>query len=447
METPINDFVKQYAESGTARLHMPGHKGKPFLGCEPLDLTEITGADSLYEASGIIAKSERNAASLFDSAATLYSTEGSSQCIRAMLYLALLHAPQTGKRPVIVAARNAHKTFVLAAALLDIDVEWLLPENEFFSLCHCFVSAKQLDKTLEGLPTPPAAVYVTSPDYLGGTLDIAALAKVCHDRKVPLLVDNAHGAYQHFLPIASHPLDFGADLCCDSAHKTLPVLTGGAYLQISKTASADFIENSRRAMALFGSTSPSYLILQSLDLANRYLFNGYRERLATCLEMVKHTKDVLETRGWRIADSDPLKLTIYTDTQDCNGLAVSEQLRRNGVEYEYADPDYVVLMATPENTHEDFLRIVSALGYPTASKLPRQPPLHLSVPKRCVSIRDAIFSKQDIIPIENAIGRIFATPTVSCPPAVSILVSGEVITQDAIDVFHYYHIQTVSVIK
>ena len=92
MTTPISDFVKSYAESDTTRLHMPGHKGQSFLGCESWDITEISGADSLYGADGIIAESEANATKLFDSKRTLFSTEGSSQCIRAMLYLAKLNA-------------------------------------------------------------------------------------------------------------------------------------------------------------------------------------------------------------------------------------------------------------------------------------------------------------------------------------------------------------------
>ena len=128
METPICDFVRAYAESEAIRLHMPGHKGKNLLGLEALDITEIDGADSLYEASGIIQRSEENASRLFG-CPTFYSTEGSSQCIRAMLYLAMLHAKERGKRPLIAAGRNAHKTFLTGAALLDLDVRWLYPKN------------------------------------------------------------------------------------------------------------------------------------------------------------------------------------------------------------------------------------------------------------------------------------------------------------------------------
>ena len=122
MKTPICDFVKHYAESGTRRFHMPGHKGVSSLGLEHLDITEVVGADSLYDADGIIGESERNASEIFD-CPTFYSTEGSSQCIRAMLYLTLLHARNQGKAPLIAAGRNAHKTFLGSVALLDTDVD------------------------------------------------------------------------------------------------------------------------------------------------------------------------------------------------------------------------------------------------------------------------------------------------------------------------------------
>ena len=217
MDTPILDFLRQYSEHDWVRFHMPGHKGKGMLGCEKWDITEVYGADALYEADGIIAKSERNAAELFGTQRTCYSTEGSSQCIRAMLYLALNNRPK-GNSNVIVAARNVHKTFVYAAALLDIEPVWLWPESSS-SLCGCPVTPAILKGTLNKLDAPPAAVYVTSPDYLGEMADMGNLAKVCHDSGTILLVDNAHGAYLKFLPKSLDPPDLGADMCCASAHK------------------------------------------------------------------------------------------------------------------------------------------------------------------------------------------------------------------------------------
>ena len=199
MNTPIVDFVRRYAQSGTSRLHMPGHKGQDLLGFEPWDITEIQGADELYAPEGIIAQSEANATRLFGTAHTYYSTEGSSQCIRAMLFLAMQAAPQTGRRPVLLAARNAHKALLYTAALLDFDIRWLWPAPEDAgALCSCPVSAQTLTDALQALTgegITPFGVYVTSPDYLGTMQDIAALASVCKAQGVPLLVDNAHGAY------------------------------------------------------------------------------------------------------------------------------------------------------------------------------------------------------------------------------------------------------------
>ena len=146
MNTPVVDFVRRYGESGISRLHMPGHKGQPFLGFESWDITEIQGADALFEAEGILRESEENATGLFGSRRTFYSTEGSSHCIRAMLYLALTNRP-AGAAPLVVAARNVHRAFVSAAALLDLEVAWLWPE-ESRSLCGCPISPRQLEDCL-----------------------------------------------------------------------------------------------------------------------------------------------------------------------------------------------------------------------------------------------------------------------------------------------------------
>nr|WP_326185962.1 amino acid decarboxylase [uncultured Oscillibacter sp.] len=444
MNTPIADFVRRYAASGAARLHMPGHKGRPFLGCEPLDITEISGADALYEAEGIIAESEANAGTLFGSGRTLYSTEGSSQCIRAMLYLALTCRPE-GASPMVVAARNVHKAFVYAAALLDFEAVWLWPEGGSPSICGCPVSPAVLEETLAGLPAPPAAVYITSPDYLGGMADIAALAAVCHRHGTVLAVDNAHGAYLRFLRPAPHPLDLGADICCDSAHKTLPALTGGAYLHIGRAAPAGVQEHARGAMALFGSTSPSYLTLASLDLCNRYLADGYPDRLEETAERLTELRARLAAAGWRVMDTDPLHLTLRAP-EGLTGIALAERLRQNGVECEYADREFLVLMLTPENSPEDLERLLTALGENHAPYAPFQP-LPLAKGERILSIRQALFAPRETIPAEQALGRVCGAPTVSCPPAIPIAVSGERIGWEALELFRHYGVQTVDVLK
>lgn len=444
MDTPIYDFLRNYQQANTVRFHMPGHKGVPFLGCEPWDLTEVQGADALYEAQGIIAASEENTTALFDSGKTVYSTEGSSQCIRAMLYLAVQHRPD-GSAPLILAARNVHKAFVYACALLDLEVAWLWPQGDTVSLCGCPVTASALDKALTALPRLPAAVYITSPDYLGGMADVAALAQVCHCHGTRLLVDNAHGAYLHFLQPSRHPLDLGADLCCDSAHKTLPVLTGGAYLHLSRSVPTAMMDDAKNAMALFGSTSPSYLTLASLDLCNRYLQDGYTERLLHTAQAVRTIGETLTRRGWNVLPSDPLRLTVSAPAGYTGG-DIADRLRQHGIECEYADPEFTVLMVTPENTPEDFARLTAAFG--TCPAVPAElPSLPVAKAEPVVSVRKALFTPHETIPATAALGRICGAPTVSCPPAIPIVVSGERIGAEALILFAHYGIDTVDVLK
>lgn len=438
MNTPVADFVQRYAKAGTARLHMPGHKGRCFLGCEPWDITEIHGADALYEAEGILAESEQNAAALFGCQRTCYSTEGSSQCIRAMLYLAVA---ASGSHTV-VAARNVHRAFVSAAALLDLEIRWLWPE-ESRSLCGCPISPAQLEETLHSLPEPPAAVYLTSPDYLGGMAEIPALAQVCHQHGTLLLVDNAHGAYLRFLQPSLHPLDLGADLCCDSAHKTLPVLTGGAYLHLSPTAPAQLGPLAKSALGLFGSTSPSYLTLASLDLCNRYLAEGYPQRLAEAVERLAELRERLTAAGWRVEPSDPLRVTVAAP-RGVTGQELAGQLRRQGAECEYADRDFLVLMATPENTPEELAQAAAALGQCPGEANPPQLPLARG--ERACSIRQAAFAPRETVDAAHSLGRVCGLPTVGCPPAIPIAVSGERITPEALALFAYYGIEQVEVL-
>ncbi len=439
MDTPICDFVRRYAESGTLRLHMPGHKGQGPLGFEQLDITEISGADSLYEAEGVIAQSERNASWLFG-CPTFYSTEGSSQCIRAMLHLAT-----RGGKGKVAAGRNVHKTFLSAAALLDLDVDWLYPENEG-SYLRCDLSAEGLEAYFSGCGELPDAVYVTSPDYLGNLLDIAALAEVCHRHGVLLLVDNAHGAYLKFLPNSLHPMDQGADLCCDSAHKTLPVLTGGAYLHIRDK---ELAKDAKDALALFGSTSPSYLILQSLDAVNALLADSaYIHKMVSLCFLAEDVRQQLGRHGISAGlGNEPLKIVIYPRHYGYTGVEMAEALRQCRIECEFADPDFLVLMLTPAITAEDLQKLVVVL-----SALPRQKPIHTAPPviepaERVLSIREAMFAPSEVIPVDESEGRILSAATVGCPPAVPIVACGERIDQNVIEAFHYYGIETCRVCK
>jgi len=424
---------------------MPGHKGRTILGPETLDITEIDGADSLYEADGIIRESEENASALFGMK-TLYSTEGSSLCIRAMLYLACLHAGSRGKRPMIAAGRNAHKTFLSAAALMDFEVMWLCPRRQD-SYLACRIQADELDEMLRSAPEKPDAVYLTSPDYLGNVLDIRAIAEVCHRQDVLLIVDNAHGAYLKFLPDSLHPVDLGADACCDSAHKTLPVLTGGAYLHIADDAPQLFREQAKNALALFASTSPSYLILQSLDSVNAYLTDGYREKLADFVKQTETCKANISAMGYTLTEQESLKITIDAKAYGYSGKELEAELRKRGIVSEFADPDFLVLMLTPDIGVESLNLLQDALGsIPKRTPLSTQTPA-FHMPQKAMTIRQAVMSPSTKIPAQESLGRVLAIANVGCPPAVPIVVSGEKVDQAALECFRYYGIRECWVVK
>ena len=434
MKTPIYDFLKAYEKKNGSRLHMPGHKGKGFLGAEKYDITEISGADSLFEASGIIKESEENATRIFGSLKTLYCAEGSTQSIKAMLYLALKNRKSSDSRPVIAATRNAHKAFVYACALLDIDIFWIYSGSSQFSLCECRVSAEDIENAVK--ESGAFAVYLTSPDYLGNMLDIKGISESVHKFDIPLLVDNAHGAYLAFLEQSHHPITLGADMCCDSAHKTVPVLTGGAYLHIGNEK---FIEDSKGALSLFCSTSPSYLILASLDLANAYLEKGYKEKLSKFIEKLDNLKNLLKKRGFCIVDSDPLKLTVKNF-----GVSLSEELKKQKIEWEYESKDFTVLMFTPEKSDRDIKAVAKALK---VAPTPKETTLFALKPERILSPREALLKESETVDTEKSEGRILADVSVSCPPAVPVLISGERIDEKAIEIFKFYGIEKINVIK
>ena len=541
METPICDFVKEYADNGFSRFHMPGHKGRKFIGCEKYDITEIDGADVLSHAEGIIKKSQENAAKLFGSGASFYSTEGSSQCIKTMLAVAfadyrrkLLHektdkpanlceAQKTDRqeklcenqdtdarsiceneiiekpeaiteRAYVLAARNVHKSMIDALALLDLDVEFIYPKDAD-SICVSMVTPADIMEYLEKVSdnteikteeikkildnaerddiklsdteqknicgkenkrnTLPMAVYITSPDYLGNTADIEEISKVCEKYDIPLIVDNAHGAYQAFLDEEKygniHPIKSGAAICCDSAHKTLPVLTGGAYIHVSGKYKERFAPYVASYMTMFGSTSPSYLIMQSLDMCNRYIDEKIRHELSECIGRIEKTKKVLVENNVKIVETEPLKIVIDTAAAGMEGDKLAEEFRKHKIECEYADKYFVVLMITPQNDEKDFERLEKwavETKYKRVAKKKIEPKkfiLHRA--ERVMSIRKAAFSPYRKIKVSAAGGSICASQTIACPPAIPIAVCGERIDQNMISIFEEYGIDYVNVVS
>lgn len=441
MKTPIVNFLKSYQEKSPVRMHMPGHKGAGILGFEGMDLTEIYGADELFAAEGIIKESEQNASSLFG-CPTYYSTQGSTLCIQTMCTILCQDAKSKGKKPKILAGRNAHRSFIHAAALLDFEIEWLYGNSDYLS---CAISTETLEKEI--LENNPTAVYLTNPDYLGNLLDIKSLASICKKHDVLLAIDNAHGAYLRFLEPSLHPIDLGADLCCDSAHKTLPVLTGGAYLHLSDSLNQVWKNDVKHFMEYFSSTSPSYLIMASLDAANEVLDTTFRNSLFECIQRVDVLKNALIQHGYTILSGEPMKITISTKEFGYTGNEIANLLMECDIYPEFYDSDYIVLMPSPYNTKDDLKRLETCL-----CKIERKSVVFNSFPKlerarKVMNVRQALFAPSMTLNISKSLGQVCSSVSVSCPPAIFPVIPGEVISESSVEVMKYYGIETVRVVK
>ena len=272
--------------------------------------------------------------------------------------------------------------------------------------------------------------------------DLAAIAQICRRYEVLLLVDGAHGAYLRFLEPSQHPMDLGADLCCTSAHKTLPVTTGGAYLHVR---SEILCKHAKDALALFGSTSPSYLILQSLDAVNPRL-ETLAEELRRFLPQVQALKQRLRQAGFDLYGSEPMKLTLAPKSYGYTGQELAQVLLARDMICEFADPDHLVLMLTPQLGQRGLEELEQVL-----LALPKKPCV-TSVPPRFIpaqpvcSVRQAMMSGKERIPADQSEGRVLASASVGCPPAVPILACGERIDRHSVACFAYYGIETVTVV-
>jgi len=441
--SPLYSFIKSYKDKNFKRLHMPGHKGNgdiypdEFKSVIPFDITEIKGADALFEAEGVIGESEQIAADIFGVKNTCFSAGGSTLSILTMIAIA------SGFTNRILAVRNSHIAFVNACALTGIEPLWLFPEyDKKTGLCRP-VTPEEISKALSENPDIKV-VYITSPDYYGVIADVKKIAETVHSYGAILMVDNAHGTHLKFCKNDIHPMTLGADICCDSPHKTLPVLTGGSYIHSNLDIPKREI---KEKMALFGSTSPSYLIMASLDICNTYLKSRAKSDFAKLEEKVDFTEKLLRENGITLLDR---KTDITKITVDCQNFGYTDEevvavLRKNSIEPEYSGGGKIVLMPSPFNPDEDFEKIVSALKLPVKEAIPY--PDIFSVPEKICGIREARFSPSYFESIENSVGKTAAENKITCPPGIPIVVAGEKIGENEKKLLKNSGILSIKVVK
>ncbi len=431
MDTPFFNQIQQLAAKDTARFHVPGHKGNSaslaFMG-EALffDVTEVEGACDLSNPEGSLAQSQHNMAKAYGSGATLYSASGSTSCIQAMLTLFV------GMGGRVVMARNCHVAAVRAIAFLDADPTWLTPEEGP-------PTSLQINDALR--ESGAKAVYITSPDYYGRIADIPAISTVCKKYNAALLVDNAHGAHLRFMEQNLHPISLGADATADSAHKTLPCLTPAALLHLNDASLAGA---ARQVLNLYSSTSPSYLVLQSLDIAAGRLLAGDIPFIAAA----KQLADAAKTFSHLLQPGqDPLKLCLRPAQSGWLAEEINQALLAAGIYPELADKEHIVLMASPSNTKEDYQRLADILHVFTKKEPIKNEIFHFQPINKACSIRKALFAPSETLPVQQAVGRVCASLAVPCPPGMPIVLPGEIISQTAAVQYLTGGIPTLNVLK
>lgn len=437
-QAPLWQALNNYRKLNRASFHTPGHKCADFFPHDLLyaDLTELPETDALYEANDAILKCEKELSGLYASKRSLISAGGCTLAIQTMIRLAC-----TGGR--LLCSRILHRSAVNTMALLGIEPIWLMPEQQ--AGCSGRISAETVKEALQK-NKDINAVYITSPDYYGALSDVKGISKVCQKYNIPLLVDNAHGSHLAFLKENLHPLHLGASMTACSMHKTLPVLTGGAVLNINNTK---YISEAKTAMSLFGSTSPSYPIMCSIDLCTQWLLNGGADAYRQLEETVGKIKTAAYECGIGQPSGlcDPLRISLNTASVGMNGQEGGEYFRKLGLEPEMFDDETVVFICTPFNTSEELERLKTAI-----KKFPKAAPLETrriynTLPKQAISLREAVLAPHEKMNIERAIEHIAAETACPCPPGIPLVMPGEIIDRDCANRLIQSGIYEIAVIK
>jgi len=430
---PLFYALQLLATGDSARFHMPGHKGQPIFSSYSdifsIDYTETYRTGNLYQGSGPIRDAEVAAARYFHAEDCFFLTGGATQGIFAML------ATVVGEGGAVLLDRDCHQSVCHACALLDITPYFFsAPYLEPFSISGSLPleDAKHILQEHSEIK----AVLVTSPTYYGVRRDLSALSGVCKKYHVKLLVDSAHGA--HFpavgLPV---PTMEGAVLAVVSTHKTLPCMGQSAVLLISQEIDRRLL---RENTALFGTSSPSYPILASIDLARAYMEengkNTYRRAAEYCARLRRFI--ALRTSFLPLTEEvapalDPCRLTVNAAETNFSGYVLANRLwSEYGIACEMSDAYNVVFILTGADSFPVIRRLRNALRQLSEQCRPRAIPEPIPTfpsAERVISVREAWFSPIERAPLDKAAGRICARPVAPYPPGVPLLWAGEKITE------------------
>lgn len=440
--------MREYAKKDLNIFHMPGHKlslgipqelAKDIL---QLDVTEVDGTDNLHYPEGIIKEAQELAAKAFGADRTFFLVNGSTCGIQA----AIMSVCTRGQK--IIIGRDSHKAVVSGLIMSGAEPVFVYPEyNKEFGI-HEGISVKSIENALRANPDA-AAVLITRPNYYGICSDIEAIARAVHSHGKPLIVDEAHGAHLTFSPLLPPSSNrYGADICIQSAHKTLPAVTQGAYLHVN--GSRVDIEKIKFNLAMLQTSSPSYIIMTYLDIARELMQTEGRQRLEELIQNVTAFKSrITENTGIRALSNtdlsintiqDPTRLVLNIRGLGTDGFRADKILREQmSTQVEMADYENLVFITTIADNRQTFMRLqeamlrLSQLAYDNERSFKTDKLLEFARCEKSVESTkgmnpyEAYAAPKEQMPLAASLGRVCAGIITPYPPGIPVLYPGEII--------------------
>lgn len=450
MESLYSKLIS-YGKSDYYPFHMPGHKrnttSMPIWNIFEMDITEIDGFDNLDNPKEILRDAMDRAALLYKARASYYLVNGSTVGILS----AISTVAKKGER--ILMGRNSHKAVFNAALINELESIYIYPEliDEFN------INGGLLPEKIEEMLIKYGdikAIVITSPTYEGVVSDVEDIAKIAHKYKVPLIVDEAHGAHFGFIKeFPESSIGKGADIVIQSLHKTLPALTQTSILHLQ----GDLVDKEKleKYLGIYQTSSPSYILLASIDYCINLmesegikLMNQYNERLTLLRDKLKKLKNVkllgMDVIGKNnVFDLDPSKLLLSVKGTDMTGKELYDILRiKYHLQLEMKMGDYVLAMTSLMDNVEGYERLYRALeeidGQINKKNQNLDKKTMLIEPLKDKLIYEADYAKKRRIPLDKAVGKTVGEFIYLYPPGTPLIVPGEIISEKLLKLLDYY---------
>jgi len=453
-KTPLFDALMEYVDNNTIPFHVPGHKKgqgmdnkfKNFVGTNVLsmDVTVFKQVDSLHKPTGPIKLAQELSADAHNADSTFFCIHGTSGAIQAMI----MSVVNQGDK--IIIPRNVHKSITAGIILSGATPVYMTPEIHGAVGVALNVTPETVRATLEDNPDA-RAVLIINPTYYGVATDIVKIAEIVHEYDIPLIVDEAHGPHLHFnnkLPICA--MDAGADMCAQSTHKIVGSMTQASLLHVKK-GRVD-VNRVKTVMSLLQTTSPSYILLASLDVARRQMAIEGKEVLDSTIELANYAREKINSIkgyycfGREVLNEtgafgfDPTKITITCKDLGLTGNELERILaEKYFIQPEMSDLYNILCVFSLGDTKESVDKLISALEEISAEECCKigKKPINIiempDIPQSVLSPRDAFNSKTVSIPLKDSLGQISAEFLLAYPPGIPILCPGEIITKEIVD--------------